>query len=97
MNMYGITETTVHVTYRPICQADLTSGIGNVIGIPIPDLRVYLLDEKLAPVPIGVAGEICVAGSGVSRVAIGIGRTDQHAFCGRSVRRRPRPAARNAP
>ncbi|HWH68152.1 MAG TPA: non-ribosomal peptide synthetase, partial [Candidatus Sulfotelmatobacter sp.] len=67
VNMYGITETTVHVTYRVIRQADLSAGLGSVIGVPIPDLRVYLLDEKLEPVPIGVQGEIFVAGPGVAR------------------------------
>ena len=59
VNMYGITETTVHVTYRPIRLADLESGAGSVIGEPIPDLRVYLLDGNGEPVPQGVPGEIC--------------------------------------
>jgi amino acid adenylation domain-containing protein len=67
VNMYGITETTVHVTYRPIRAADLSNGVGSVIGVPIPDLRIYLLDEKLEPVPVGVPGEICVGGAGVAR------------------------------
>ncbi len=66
INMYGITETTVHVTYRPICTADLQAGAGSVIGIPIPDLRVYLLDANGQPVPVGVAGEMFVAGDGVA-------------------------------
>ena len=38
--MYGITETTVHVTYRRIRQADVEAGAGSLIGVPIPDLRV---------------------------------------------------------
>ncbi len=67
VNMYGITETTVHVTYRVIRKADLTSGQGSVIGVPIPDLSLYLLDERLQPVPVGVPGEICVGGAGVAR------------------------------
>ncbi|MDB6110673.1 MAG: adpA, partial [Pedosphaera sp.] len=67
VNMYGITETTVHVTYRVIRQADLAGGAGSVIGVPIPDLKLYLLDEKLQPVPLGLPGEICVAGAGVAR------------------------------
>jgi amino acid adenylation domain-containing protein len=67
VNMYGITETTVHVTYRPIRQADLEAGRGSVIGEPIPDLRVYILDPHGEPVPIGVPGELYVGGAGVAR------------------------------
>ncbi|MCM0593872.1 MAG: amino acid adenylation domain-containing protein [Gloeotrichia echinulata DEX184] len=66
VNMYGITETTVHVTYRPLSKADL-HDTASVIGRQIPDLQVYLLDEYLQPVPIGVAGEMYVGGAGVAR------------------------------
>ncbi len=66
INMYGITETTVHVTYRPITSEDVEAGKGSVIGVPIPDLRVYLLDANQQPVPIGVPGEMYVAGAGVA-------------------------------
>ncbi len=65
VNMYGITETTVHVTYRPLTSADLDSG--SVIGIPIPDLKVYILDADRRPVPIGLPGELYVGGAGVTR------------------------------
>lgn len=65
VNMYGITETTVHVTYRPISANDLQGG--SVIGIPIPDLQVYILDAHLQPVPIGVPGEMYVGGAGLAR------------------------------
>ena len=65
VNMYGITETTVHVTYRPIALADLNAGAGSVIGVPIPDLQVHILDPQEEPVPIGVTGEMYVAGAGV--------------------------------
>ena len=67
VNMYGITETTVHVTYRPITIADLQAGAGSVIGVAIPDLRVVVLDGYGSPVPTGVAGEMYVGGGGVSR------------------------------
>ncbi|MDR7098650.1 amino acid adenylation domain-containing protein [Lysobacter niabensis] len=67
INMYGITETTVHVTYRPISVADLLRNAGSVIGEPIPDLRLFVLDPGLVPVPVGEVGEIHVAGAGVSR------------------------------
>jgi amino acid adenylation domain-containing protein len=65
VNMYGITETTVHVTYRPIRRDDLSSG--SVIGVPIPDLQIYLVDENQQLVPIGVPGEIHVGGAGLGR------------------------------
>jgi amino acid adenylation domain-containing protein len=66
VNMYGITETTVHVTYRPLTRADLNIG-GSMIGSPIPDLQIYILDQNLQPVPIGVKGEIHVGGAGLAR------------------------------
>ncbi|KAA9008675.1 amino acid adenylation domain-containing protein [Paenibacillus spiritus] len=66
INMYGITETTVHVTYKEITQADIDKNISN-IGRPIPTLRCYLLDRNRKPVPIGVPGEMFVAGAGLAR------------------------------
>jgi len=67
VNMYGITETTVHVTYRPLSFEDVREGRGSVIGGPIPDLSLFILDSRLQPAPVGVAGEICVGGAGVAR------------------------------
>ncbi|BAZ20915.1 amino acid adenylation domain-containing protein [Kalymmatonema gypsitolerans NIES-4073] len=67
VNMYGITETTVHVTYRPLTMIDLEVASGSVIGRPIPDLQVYLLDRYGQPVPIGVPGEMYIGGAGVTR------------------------------
>jgi amino acid adenylation domain-containing protein len=67
INMYGITETTVHVTCRRIVEADVAAGLGSVIGEPLADLRMYILDEQRQPVPTGTAGEIWVGGAGVAR------------------------------
>ncbi len=67
INMYGITETTVHVTHQRIRRADARGDVGSVIGVPIPDLQVYLFDRAGQPVPIGVPGEIHVGGGGVAR------------------------------
>lgn len=67
VNMYGITETTVHVTYRPLCMADTEPGTPNFIGIPIPDLTLYVLDELQNPVKTGEVGELYVGGDGVGR------------------------------
>jgi fengycin family lipopeptide synthetase D len=66
INMYGITETTVHVTYIELNDMDLQNSISNV-GRPIPTMRVYILDKNLNPVPIGTPGEIFVSGDGVGR------------------------------
>jgi amino acid adenylation domain-containing protein len=67
VNMYGITETTVHVTYLPLTLEQIGGERSSVIGGPIADLRVYLLNQHLQPVPIGVVGEMYVAGAGVAR------------------------------
>lgn len=67
INMYGITETTVHVTYRPLSSADVHETSGSVIGNPLADLCVYLLDARRQLVPIGVPGEMYVGGAGLSR------------------------------
>jgi amino acid adenylation domain-containing protein len=67
VNMYGITETTVHVTYRPLGREDVFEGSRSPIGRAIPDLRLYVLDPARRPVPVGVPGELYVGGAGVAR------------------------------
>lgn len=66
INMYGITETTVHVTYKQINEYEIENNISN-IGKPIPTLTTYIMDSKQRLLPIGVPGEICVGGDGVGR------------------------------
>ncbi|MDE1175198.1 MAG: amino acid adenylation domain-containing protein [Edaphobacter sp.] len=67
INMYGITETTVHVTYRVVREADTKGDPESLIGVPIPDLQIYLLNAKMQPVAESEIGEICVGGRGVAR------------------------------
>ncbi|WLI44523.1 amino acid adenylation domain-containing protein [Pseudomonas beijingensis] len=67
INMYGITETTVHVTYRPLSLADLEQDASSPIGEPIADLSWYLLDGDLNPVPKGCIGELYVGRAGLAR------------------------------
>ena len=67
VNMYGITETTVHVTYRPLTEEEIELERSSLIGGPIPDLKAYLLDADRQPVPAGVVGEIYIGGAGVAR------------------------------
>ncbi|MDN4544791.1 amino acid adenylation domain-containing protein [Pseudomonas sp. C32] len=67
INMYGITETTVHVTYRPLSRADLDGANSSPLGEPIADLRWYVLDPRLNPVAKGCVGELYVGGAGLAR------------------------------
>ncbi|HYO14088.1 MAG TPA: amino acid adenylation domain-containing protein, partial [Thermoanaerobaculia bacterium] len=72
VNMYGITETTVHVTCRPLSRADFEAGSGSVIGRAIPDLELYVLDPRSRDVaPVGVPGEIHIGGAGLARGYLG--------------------------
>ncbi|MER7697971.1 amino acid adenylation domain-containing protein [Streptomyces sp. NPDC096095] len=67
VNMYGITETTVHVTHRVLTDDDFARGdSAGPIGTPVPGLTVHLLDDRLRPVPPGRVGAIYVAGDQVS-------------------------------
>jgi nonribosomal peptide synthetase DhbF len=65
--MYGITETTVHVSYLALEQQTALTAAGSLIGRSIPDLSAYVLDSALQPVPAGVPGELYIAGAGLAR------------------------------
>ncbi|MGC4808259.1 amino acid adenylation domain-containing protein [Micromonospora sp. DT233] len=71
VNMYGITETTVHVTHRTVTAADLGTGATSPIGRALPDLSLHLLDAHLRPVGVGVTGELYVGGAGLARGYLG--------------------------
>jgi amino acid adenylation domain-containing protein len=60
INVYGPTETTIWSTCAEL-------GDTVTIGRPIANTQVYLLDESLRPVPVGIAGELCIGGDGVAR------------------------------
>ncbi|MCP4158102.1 MAG: amino acid adenylation domain-containing protein, partial [bacterium] len=66
VNMFGITETTVHVTFKELYAADIAAGMSN-IGRPIPTLSVYVMDGNRKLTPVGVQGELHVGGDGVAR------------------------------
>ncbi len=66
INMYGITETTVHVTAHRLTRADMTAGL-SPIGQPLPHLGLVLLDRQGQVVPPGIPGEIVVWGPGVAQ------------------------------
>ncbi|MGW1391285.1 amino acid adenylation domain-containing protein [Streptomyces nigra] len=67
VNMYGITETTVHVTHRALTDEDFARETGvSPIGGPIPGLVTHLLDDRLRPVPPGRVGAVYVSGDQVS-------------------------------
>jgi amino acid adenylation domain-containing protein len=67
VNMYGITETTVHASFRPIRRADLARPDSSPIGEPLPDLRFLVLNAADEPAAAGELGELYISGAGVSR------------------------------
>ncbi|WP_156670870.1 amino acid adenylation domain-containing protein, partial [Mycobacterium sp. E136] len=70
INMYGITETTVHASFREIVDADANSAV-SPIGSPLAHLGFFVLDGWLRPVPPNVVGELYVAGAGVAEGYVG--------------------------
>src|SRR5690606_14775176 len=66
INMYGPTETTVYATYKEIGEQEMEANISN-IGRPLPTLRAYVMDADQQLVPVGVKGELYLAGAGVTR------------------------------
>ncbi|QUR69997.1 amino acid adenylation domain-containing protein [Mycobacterium spongiae] len=70
INMYGITETTVHASFREIVEADVDST-ASPVGVPLDHLGFFVLDGWLRPVPVGVVGELYVAGAGVGYGYVG--------------------------
>ncbi|ARP74327.1 non-ribosomal peptide synthetase [Streptomyces pluripotens] len=71
VNMYGITETTVHVTHHALDRVSAAATANSVVGVGIPDLHVYVLDQGLQPVPTGTTGELYVSGAGLARGYLG--------------------------
>ena len=66
INMYGITETTVHVTYQLLQQTDLLLQKISTIGKPLGDLSVYIVDRYLNLAPMGVPGELLIGNAGLA-------------------------------
>ncbi|MEU7579736.1 non-ribosomal peptide synthase/polyketide synthase [Streptomyces sp. NPDC041068] len=71
VNMYGITETTVHVTELTLDAETVSDQTACLIGRALPDLRVHVLDDFLNLLPPGVPGEMYVAGPGLARGYLG--------------------------
>ncbi|WP_051796164.1 non-ribosomal peptide synthetase [Streptomyces sp. NRRL S-87] len=71
VNMYGITETTVHVSHLELDRAATAGQTRSLIGRAIPDLRIHVLDSALRPAPVGERGEMYVAGAGLARGYLG--------------------------
>lgn len=86
VNMYGITETTVHVTYRPMKMADAYAAHRNVIGRPLRDVDLLILDGSMNPVPVGVPGEMFVGGGGVAGGYLGLPELTSQSFVPNSLK-----------
>ncbi|WNI30980.1 amino acid adenylation domain-containing protein [Streptomyces sp. ITFR-6] len=72
VNMYGITETTVHVTHHPVTPQSARTEVLSAIGRPLPDLTVTVVDTDGNICPPGVPGELVVGGAGVSLGYLGL-------------------------
>ncbi|MGV0160184.1 amino acid adenylation domain-containing protein [Mycobacterium colombiense] len=70
VNMYGITETTVHASFREIVDSDIDNNV-SPIGVPLANLAFFVLDGWLRQVPVGVVGELYVAGGGLATGYVG--------------------------
>jgi amino acid adenylation domain-containing protein/non-ribosomal peptide synthase protein (TIGR01720 family) len=80
INMYGITETTVHASFREILPADIEGDGGSPIGVPLAHLGFFVLDAWLQPTPTGVVGELYVAGAGLAQGYVGRPGLSAHRF-----------------
>ncbi|MFI1582861.1 amino acid adenylation domain-containing protein [Embleya sp. NPDC020630] len=67
LNLYGPTETTMYVTQAAFDRATAAAAGASVIGTVLPDMRAFVLDAALRPVPPGVPGELYLAGEGLAR------------------------------
>ncbi|MFD4617293.1 amino acid adenylation domain-containing protein, partial [Streptomyces bauhiniae] len=71
VNLYGPTETTVQCAFHPLGAQDLGEVGRSVIGRPLADLSIHLLDPDGELVPVGVPGELCVGGPALARGYLG--------------------------
>ncbi|PSB43501.1 non-ribosomal peptide synthetase [Chamaesiphon polymorphus] len=80
LNAYGPTECSDDVTHYPIDSAPAPEVLNLPIGRPIANTQLYILDNQLQPVPIGVAGELYVGGAGVGRGYLNAPELTEQAF-----------------
>ena len=83
VNMFGITETTVHVTEQTLTRK-LALAATRSVGRALPGWHLYVMDRRGRLLPPGAAGEICVGGAGVA-----LGYLGQEELTGRAVRAGP--------
>jgi amino acid adenylation domain-containing protein len=80
VNMYGITEGTVHASCRPLTADDLDAYGVSPIGDPLSDLAFHVRDEHGRPVPQGEPGELYIEGAGLARGYLGRPESNKERF-----------------
>jgi len=90
INMYGATEITVHATYCPITEKMVIQQSASLIGQPLADLAITLLDNDHHPVPVGVLGELAILGAGLANGYFNDPTLTQEKFMSSPFHRDPR-------
>lgn len=67
INAYGASECSDDVSLHRLTKAPATTTANVPVGAPLPNTQLYVLDQNLQPLPVGVTGELCVGGAGVGR------------------------------
>lgn len=79
VHVYGPTETTTFASYHDVTEADVRSGV-LPIGTPLQNVGLHVLDERMHPVPVGAAGQLCITGRGLALGYLGMDEATEQAF-----------------
>ncbi len=85
VNMYGITESTIHATFLKSTEKEPWNLLCSNIGKPLASRAVYVLDHTQKPIPLGAVGELYLSGSGIARGYLNLPEETQQRFLNLSI------------